>query len=117
MGRGSGELMASWYRVLRFYPDMARGERINVAVIAFDTERVLFRALKDYSRVEEFSGESFEPLTDYYMPVEKMTPEWARAHESHYMSCLQLEQSCASLLTVDELLDDMSELMLVEPQS
>ena len=105
--------MISFFRVVRYYPDLVTGECVNVGVIAFDDQQVLAHVREDWRRVEAFGGSlSPEVAEEYLGDVPSWTPERAKAHESHYMSSLQFSEPCASTLKADELLIDMANRML-----
>jgi hypothetical protein len=67
-----GITMAEWrYRVIRYAPDMARGERINIGVCLFDGSRYHFRFLDPLTRVRLLDPHVSETLiADFRADVE-----------------------------------------------
>lgn len=106
----------SWYRVA-YWVIGVTGERINVAVMAFDDATVMAEGLRDWERFEAFTGSEPGLIRDIGTELAAWTPEDAQTRSMHYMSSLQLSDPCASTLAVDELLGDMVRLMLVQPEA
>lgn len=106
----------SWYRVA-YWEIGVTGERINVAVMVFDEDTVMAEGLRDWARFEAFTGSEPGLIRDIGAELAAWTPEQAKTRTMHYMSSLQLSDSCASILSVDELLNDMIGRMLVQPEA
>lgn len=107
--------MVSFFRVVRFYPDLVTGECVNVGVIAVDERNVVIHALSDPSRVASLTGDGIcENAQRYLSQFHSFSPERIKTHESHYMSCYRLADVCASTHTVYVLAQDMADLMLGE---
>lgn len=111
--------MTSYYTVVQFVPDPLTDERINVGVIAFDDEgNVDHRLLSNWNRVRAFTGRDIKPLRSAVenLVEEGLTADAIRSIASEWRHSVQLTDPRVSLTTVDELLDDMTPMMLVDPE-
>lgn len=107
----------SYYRVLVYYPDLVNGERINLAVIAYDEHEVHVRVLQDWSRVKAFArGQSTAKLEMIAAGMRAWSPEQARDYRHNEQSALELTEPRASTVPAAEMIERIAARMLVEPR-
>lgn len=107
----------SFYRVLTYFPDRVNGERINLAVIAYDEHEAHARVLQDWSRVQAFGQTAVtEMLEEFAHGLESWTTETARGYRASDHSSLELTEPRASIVPAAELIDRIAARMLVEPK-
>ena len=49
----------SKYFVIQYYPDLIRGERINVAVVVWNNGNLKCRLIENFDRVKAFAGDAW----------------------------------------------------------
>lgn len=111
-------IRASQYAVLSFYPDVARGECINLAVVAFGGGRVLWRTTEDWARVEAFAGKRLAGFAQTVLQALQGEAEAelrARLGERGPFSSFVLSEAHGSLGTIDDCVDSTAKFYLGKP--
>lgn len=118
--------MKTHYCVLQYLPNPVAGERVNFGIIAYDGERVRARFLERWERVSRFSGRDIGFLRrfadGFQTSLEKdESPSHGQINEKTLMRMaerwthsIQLTAPRPSTQPLDELLNEMSELFLIE---
>lgn len=114
--------MASFYTVVQYMPEVIRGESINIGVMAFekDSEEVHVRFLKNWDRVKQF----------IMTPAQfRVIESWLEYQKTHPISASEIKKQiseqgpyhsvwfrdlAASLLGVEDLLEDVAGIFLVD---
>lgn len=107
--------MASYYTILKV-GDNYRDEWTNIGVAVFDDEGQFFdcRIAQNLERAQRRNDQWYDDWTPAYFRtwVGDMAPDVATLRKrqdtfAHCMSCVQLSDPAASLLTPEELLEDV----------
>jgi hypothetical protein len=110
--------MASYYSVIQFVPNPLNDERVNVGVITFDDDEVHSRTLQNWSRVHSFVGNNSAEIrhaVDALLKVD-LSSEVVRHIASSWRHSLQLTEPKASTSDSFDLLAEISDLMLIDPE-
>jgi len=126
--------MPAYYSVIRYVPDPASEERINIGVLAFGDGRVRSRFLRHWQRVRSFAGpdrditflrdfaEEISQQTDGQLALpgvtvsQPLTEEEVRRIASRWINSIQISAPVGALMEPDELLEDVAEQFLLEPK-
>ena len=112
--------MPAYYSIVQFVPSRVADERINVAVVVYDDQRLVCRTLHHWGRVRTFAGESVEHVRDSVesMLSSDLEPDDILRSAEAGVSTVQFTRPRASLLPADALLDQIAGAALMdrEPQ-
>lgn len=124
--------MPSNYTVIQYVPDPVSGERVNVGVIAFSEVRILSKFLDKWGRVSRFAEQEIGFLQDFADDIRNMTSDQLEPEQlvgegrlkeqqlremvDSWMNSIQFTEFKASLLPVDELLEEAAQRYLREPK-
>lgn len=124
--------MPSHFTVVQYVPDPVREERVNVGVIVMADGEIHSKFVRNWSRVRLLGGEDLSFLRNFAKQVGgstspqlalpgvgslTLTPEDIRQMSSRWLNSIQLTEPRASLLSADELLQDVARRYLIERPS
>lgn len=124
--------MASRYSVIQYVPNPITEDRINIGVIVSDEQDVRVRCLQNWERVRCFGmSEDIDLLKNFAHKMQEATKERLLFPGDHpsdlpiherfvnlahgWMNGIQFTEPCDSLVSVDQLLEDMAQTYLLEP--
>lgn len=124
--------MTSFYVVVQYVPDPIANERLNVGVVAYDDQRVQCKFISDWKRARSFGHDSISHLTEFARDLyascqpggvpgrvigpRRMTKPLVEDMVGTWTRTIQFTRPCASMLPVDELLEDMAPFFLRQPE-
>lgn len=110
--------MATYYTVIQYVPDPIADERINTGVIVFGEGRIKSRFVDKWDRLSRFSGRDITALRDFAKEIEEASKRprslggmidenTIREMATHWTGSIQLTRPRGSLLSLDELMEDV----------
>ena len=109
--------MPSFYSIIQFVPDPVADERMNAGVVVFDGERVCARFVENWDRLQRFGHQDIAFLKTFAREFQKRTRQGPfdtkidecaiREMSNTWKSAIQLTAPRGSILSLDELIDDI----------
>jgi hypothetical protein len=110
--------MGAYYSVIRYLPDMIRGEQINIGVVVWDDNTIFFKFLENWERFAVFSGNActIEVITEIIQELQRMTAEQIIKAAEKWKNSIQFSYPSYSLLGCKNLLDEVTIRFLVNKE-
>lgn len=121
---------SSYFTVVQYVPDLVADERINIGLIAVRGEKIKGRFIRNWTRIRTFGGEDLSFLKEFADRVGKWTPaeppipafdqeirlteQGLREVAGSWSNSIQFTELRASVLTPDQLLDELAPKFLRE---
>ncbi len=110
--------MATYYTVIQYVPDPIADERINTGVIVFGEGRIKSRFVDKWDRISRFGDRDITELRAFAKQIEEasrhaltygdsLDERAIREMATHWTGSIQLTKPRGSLLTHDELMEDV----------